>query len=445
MSTNQLFILFAILTFLAFGASRAGWAPALVGSYVITLGGLTTVLYVMEGKAGHSGIGTNAPMLLLSDVLIVLSVLTIWSKGGRLGIGGLLAVFSVPALFLLVHVWGDEPEQWAGLKLYVTALVSFGVGRWLSENLTDAAAFVLACACLSVCAVQFFVAFGQWIGISLVFKTYTSESKGIIEDQGRMTGLYEHPAFLGKTVFLLLCLLLPLVLRSQGMTRKFAYLSLALGVFAAALTLSRANTVAILLALLLWPVLRGRANSAFKSSAAVVFAVGLLAASTNLVSNLLERQQLNAEGGPRGWLFSVGLGQIRAEPLIGTGPNYYNEIVGQYDALAAAGLPIHNSFLLAVAELGIPLALIFFSPLFLALGSALLRMVRQKRIDDLAATLFAIVPGLLLIGWTGWGLLHMATLPLWFLAFGFLSPRNSAEADQRPARTASPANLPLRA
>ena len=436
MSANQLFFLVAITIFLVIAASRAGWAAAFISSYVITLGGLTTNLYVMDGAVGHSGIAHGAPTISFGDVLLLSSLIAIWVQGGRLGVGWLLAGFAFPALVLLLAVWGNTPEQWAGLQLYVTAIVSFGIGRWLSENLSEASAFVLSCACLFTCAVQFTITFAQWLGISLTPRALSTETAAIIESQGRMVGLYQHPAFLGKTVFLLLCFLLPLASRGRGTTRTFAYVALTLGAFATLLTLSRANSVAIVSAIVLWSILRGGANSAVKILGVSAVAGASIVTYTGALQELLSRQQEFSDGGPRALLFATGMNQISNAPLAGTGPNFYNEVVGQYDSLAAAGLPVHNSFVFAFAELGIPLAVVFFSPLIITVGRAVSRTLRCKTIDAQAATLFAILPGLFVIGWTGWGLMHAAALPLWFMGFGYLASGNGGTGigERNPVR-----------
>lgn len=449
MSANQLFFLVAITIFLVIAASRAGWAAAFISSYVITLGGLTTNLYVMDGAVGHSGIAHGAPTISFGDVLLLCSLIAIWVQGGRLGVGWLLAGFAFPALVLLLAVWGNTPEQWAGLQLYVTAIVSFGIGRWLSENLSEASAFVLSCACLFTCAVQFTITFAQWLGISLTPRALSTDTAAIIESQGRMVGLYQHPAFLGKTVFLLLCFLLPLASRSKGTTRTFAFLALTVGGFAALLTLSRANSVAIVSAVFLWSILRGGLNSALKILGVSAVTGALLLTYTGIFQELLLRQE-NSEGGPRPWLFATGMNQVANAPMVGTGPNFYNEVVGQYDSFAAAGLPVHNSFIFAIAELGIPLAVVFFSPLIITVGRAVSRTLRSKSIDAQAATLFAILPGLFVIGWSGWGLMHAAALPLWFMGFGYLASGNggTSSGERYPVRhdirTAVTSESPLR-
>lgn len=452
MSTNQLLLAAIIVVFLFTAARLAGWAVAFVSSYLITLCGLTTVLYLMEGSSSHQGIAPSAPMVFLGDLLLLCGLIAIWANGGRLEIGWLFAGFGIPAVFMLVTVWGNTPEQWSGLKLYFTAILSFGIGRWLSENLTNRSAFVLVCACLMTCFIQFTVTFAQSIGITeFAFRSYNSATKAIIGSQGRMVGLYEHPGFLGKTMLLLLCFLLPLAGRSHGVTRKLAYASIAMAVVATLLTLSRANSVAIILALVLWPILRGNGNASVKILGSTAVSGALIAINTTVFSDLIQRHEADRGGGPRGYLLEVGLQQIQTAPLTGTGPNYYNEVVGQYDALAAGGLPVHNSLLLAIAELGFPLAMVVFAFPMIAILQAARRIVRNKAIDLQSATLLSILPGIALAGWTGWGLMGIEALPLWFMAFGFLSSRHEetrsvqGHADRDDSMSSGAQPYPMRA
>jgi len=218
-STNQLVIIAAIGLFVCAVAPYAGWAVAFICGYVITLGGITTPLIVLGDVRSHVGIASSAPTIWLGDALLACALLAIWADRGRLKFGWHLAAFTLSACVLLVTVWGNTPEQWAGAKLYVTAIISFAVGRWLSENLTEIAATILACACLVVCGLQFLVTVAQSQGIMLL--RGGSRDAAIWISDGRMIGLYTHPAYLGKTVFLLFCFLLPLSTCSRKLTEDW--------------------------------------------------------------------------------------------------------------------------------------------------------------------------------------------------------------------------------
>jgi hypothetical protein len=411
----------AVILFLAIAVPMAGWAASLVSAYIITLGGITATLYALPESTVHYGIAPSAPRVSLGDVLLVGALLAIWAQKGRLEIRWLVVAFAVPALVLLLAVWADTPEQWSGLKLYLTAIVSFGIGRWLSENLTDRAAFVLVSACFAVCALQFIITFVQSRGLTLL--TGTLDTAQWI-NEGRMVGLYNHPATLGKSMFLLFCFLLPLSAYRQRTTRRLAFSAIALGSAATLLTLSRANIFAIGAAVVLWLILSGRASSMW-TKLAIVVAMGLvMLLNADIISRLELRQLQDPEGGARQYVLSIGMHQIHSAPFSGTGPNYYVEIVGRYDGFAAKGFPVHNSFLLPVAELGIPLAIIFFLPLLIVLRQVARRISQHSAIDAQAAALLALLPGIVVIGWTGWALVATESLPLLYVGIGFLASRN---------------------
>ena len=165
-------------------------------------------------------------------------------------------------------------------------------------------------------------------------------------------------------------------------------------------------------------------------------AVGaVVALRTNAISDLQLRQEQDPRGGYRGDIWAVAMEQIKSSPWVGTGPNSYSEVVGRHDPLAAHGFPVHNSFLYPIAEVGIPLALIFFSPLLLTLFNSLKNTLKNKSLDLRTAALISILPGLIIIGWTGWGLGNSDALPLWFMAFGFLNIGDSARTDQSGDRS----------
>lgn len=447
MTTSKLLCIAAVVAFVLIAARFAGWATAFVSAYVLTLCGITTVLYVGPTTSVHYGIASGAPSISLTDVLLIGALISIWANGGRIQIGWLLVLFGLPALTLLLTSWGNVSEQWSGLQLYLTALISFGVGRWISEKLDDNAGVFLACAGLAACTLQLVVAVAQSRGTMLLAAQGPDVKQWI--HSGRMVGLYAHPSVLGKTVFLLLCILLPLAASRVPATRRMAYLAIAFGSVATLLTLSRANTIAIVLALVIWAFVGGRASSIAQRLTVIAVAGVAVVLTTHSFSQLELRQLQDPEGGARKYLLSNGLEQIAREPFIGTGPNYYSEYVGRYDHLVASGFPLHNSFLFPAAELGIPLAIVLFLPMIMALTESIRRFSAARAFDARSAAFWAVLPGLFIIAWTGWGMAAKETMPLWFLAFGFLAARSTTTSaspgDYRPktATKAPPVRMGL--
>ncbi|WP_346415516.1 O-antigen ligase family protein [Mycobacterium sp. SM3041] len=325
---------------------------------------------------------------------------------------------------MLLTEWGNTPEQWSGFQLYMTALVSFGVGRWVSENLDENSEFVLAAASLAACTMQLIVTAAQSRGVMLIAAQGPNVKYWI--DSDRMVGLYSHPSVLGKTVFLLLCLLLPLSASPNSAIRRMAYASMILGSIATLLTLSRANTIAIVIAIALWALLGNRAKAAAHKFGVVAAAAVTIILTTNLFDKFELRQLRDPEGGARKYLLTSGLEQIERAPFVGTGPNYYSEFVGRYDHLVATGFPLHNSFLFIVAELGIPLAIALLIPVVMAFTQAVKPHADSRFLTVRSAAYWSTLPGVFIIGATGWGMAAKETLPLWFFVTGFLAARAAA-------------------
>jgi hypothetical protein len=133
-------VVVAVLGFVFVTAPYAGWAVSFIGAYVITLGGLTSTLWAMDGATSTvPGIADKTISVSLEDIMLVSALIAIWAHRGRLRISWALAAFLLPAVVLVFTTWGNTSEQWSGLKLYLTAFIAFGIGRWLSDNLTDRA------------------------------------------------------------------------------------------------------------------------------------------------------------------------------------------------------------------------------------------------------------------------------------------------------------------
>ncbi len=421
MSTSQLVWTAGVFGFLLIAKRTAGWASAFAGAYLLSLCGIPIDLFSIGGTSNHIGVASSAPAISLGDVFLAAAVLAIWSTGVRLKVGWLLAVFLVPSLIFLLAVWGNTPEQWSGIKLYATALLAFGVGRWLSGTLSDESALVVVCACLIVCAVQFTVAFAQLQGATVIDVGSAGESW---ISAGRMVGIHSHPAILGRNIFLLFCFLLPLTAYPQRRIRTFAYCAIAIGVFAVLLTLSRANTVAIVSAIVLWVIFNRRADTLLAKISVIAFGGAAIAANSAVISELQDRQAADPSGGYRGRFREVALDRIQEEPLTGVGPNSYVQVVGQYDIYSATGFPVHNVFLYSIVETGLIVTAILFWPIFITLRAAFGQIIRGERPNSSSAALLSVLPGIFVIASTGWGLLTFYSLPLWFIGFGFLAATN---------------------
>lgn len=408
--------------FLAAVVWRRG-APSgvvLASTLLVSLCGLDIVLVSAQPPAVHYGIAAGAPGIELSTLLLTISLACIWATGGRTAGLGVIMVFAPVGLVLYLTSWGGEPQQLSGLILMTTALLTFGVGNWMSTRTEPAAQAILAAAAAGVCVLQTFAAVAQSQGL-LLFGAANPDATAFIADEGRMVGLYNHPSTLGKTTFLLLGVLLPLSSSRARNVRTVAQVGIVAGVIGTLLTLSRANAVATAATLLIWVVINRRDVSLGARIGTTALFAGAVLGNLGTIGDILARNSEDPMGGQRAVLTEIGLAQIRDSPWVGIGANYYSEYVGSVDRFAAFGFPVHNTFLLAAAEIGIPLATIFFFPLVIATATSYRRWRRYGHLDSRTAAFIAMIPGVLAISLTGWGMLAEASLPLWFFTLGYLS------------------------
>jgi hypothetical protein len=417
-----------ICGFIWFASRIAGWAGAYVCAYIVSAAGPATTIFALAGLSDHIGIAASAPTIFFSDILMLSAIFSIWSNGDRLEYGWLLLSFVLVSLIFLFTTWGNTLEQWSGIKLYSTSIIAFSIGRWMQKSINKDISFVLSIACLLSCGAQLLEILAQSRGSTLF--GVDNYSLTFIKS-GRMVGLFNHPGLAGKYVFLLLCFALPLTTRSEISTRRITYAAIICGLIATIYTQSRANSLAVAVTLVLWIVFSGREISFLTKTGAFCLGGIILVMNSGQVSALQARQEVDPFGGYREWFLKTAFDQIKNAPLSGTGPNYYIEKVGEYDAFAFAGFPVHNAFVFAIVELGLFLALLFFFPVLAVISSAIGKITYQKNINLQAATVYALLPGFLVISLTGWGLMTSAFLPLWFMGFGFIS--SGKLSDEEPA------------
>lgn len=424
-----------LIVFLGMASSRLGWRRALGLCFILSAAGAGSVLHQQGFVGTHYGITGGSVAVTSTVVLLLLAGIVIQARNESPMNLVLLGLFVPIGAFLLVFYWGNESQQQAGLALYSAALLAFAIGTWLTKNSTPNYEALLSVGLTAVLAAHCFAALLQSRG-SLI--GMDPEARNWVLNEHRMVGFYNHPSVLGKTTFLLLFLLLPLTTSTSRWARGAAQAGIVLGLIASFLTVSRANVTASVCAILIWIVINRNAFSARARTATVVAVGGAIVANLGAIAALELRNQADPSGGPRSKLLETGLSQIADTPWTGVGANFYSEYVGRYDVYAASGFPVHNSFLLGTAELGAPLAALFFSPIVIAYAAAWRRWHETKMLDAQTAALIATTPGLALITFTGWGMVAESSLLLWYAALGTLAIRGTApitcakpEADPR--------------
>ncbi|MGK9219629.1 MULTISPECIES: O-antigen ligase family protein [unclassified Microbacterium] len=244
-------------------------------------------------------------------------------------------------------------------------------------------------------------------------------SVGVLEAGGetlaRVRGTFHHPGNLGKALYAMLLLTLPALISRVRRTRLLAVFSLAMILVMIGLSYSRANMVAVAATLVVWAICSPGQHAARRFLTLLILAIIALP----FVDALVARFESDPEGGVRPQVWEAAMQQLSQNPLFGTGPNAFIAEVGQWNSSVALGYPVHNSFVLLAAELGVLGALAYFAPQLGAWFSAA-RMWFTRRATPASSAVLASAPGILAIGWTGWGLIDQPYLSLWFLAMGML-------------------------
>lgn len=396
-ATFAIVVLFRLRTFVVF---------ALVAS---VCGASLTILSV--DTAQHYGIAPGAPVLD-STLLLTAAAIFVWGVRREaiwMIVSGALCVWLI---ILIVLQWGNSSAQWSGFFHVSFAMLAYVAGRQIGadmpRNSRTVWAFLLAVGLLVL--VQVILAVPQSLGVAI--GRYPAEA-ALFSSQSRAIGLFNHPSLPGKFVFVTLPVLLAFTRLGSKKIARCSWLVIFLGTILTALTLSRANFIAVVATLFLWMFLSPRVSVSRRIS----MLVAVLMLAIPFVSIYLLRITNDPDGGDRPALLETGLRTISESWFFGIGVNSYSDVVGRYDALAATGFPVHNFFLLSVAEMGVLGGVLLALPLF----STVVRSLRTLRADGVAGAaaraLVCSLPGVVLVTFTGWGMLAEA-LPTWYLALG---------------------------
>lgn len=411
-----------MMTFVLLALAVVALACALLGpligfSRLFTVGlvlSLAVAPYPLMAPSGpeHFGITAGAPLPMVYALLLLALVL------GMLGITGVVRIllFSAVALsyftLLALFAWGNSMQQWSGILHFATAFVACAVGFGVAQRMAGDPFLVrlVTLAILGAVLIQLAFSALQLLG----FNASIYDNAPYFVAEGRPIGSFNHPSVLGKILFLLYLVLFPLSRGGDKPTRILAWITIGLSLVATAMTEGRANLLAAAGAVGLWLFFDRRLTAKLRW---LVVGGGLLAAIPIAIV-LLPRFLMDPEGGDRPELLATGLAQIGEHWLFGLGANSYSEVVGKWDILAATGYPVHNAVLLAVAELGVLGALFVLLPAAVTTILAVMKVRAYGTVGDTALAVLVTVPGLLLIGLTGWGLLSAGTLILWFFVTG---------------------------
>lgn len=234
--------------------------------------------------------------------------------------------------------------------------------------------------------------------------------------QGRVNGLTAHPNTLGKILFLTTIMLLPLASQTRGLVSRVAYGSIFLSIIVIALTGGRANFIAAMSALTLWALLA--ANSRLATKAALF--LGVLATGAAFYTYYAQRFAEDPVGGGRQWMQVVANALFDQNRLFGLGLNNYVAVGGAQDRYTASGFPVHNAAMLTLVEIGIVGAVCIAIPLVCtAIGTIRTSLTPSHSGSQYARSVVMALPGILLVGLTGFGFAASPTLYLLALVIGF--------------------------
>lgn len=377
------------------------------------------ITVVADTSGDFSTIATPGIAIMTFTVTVSVAAVAILLGRGRLRIPVIFGLFIVVLFVKMLVVWDGSVMMWSGFFLYVTGIVAWiigaGVGREIYTRVTPAQ-FVVT-AVLLVLVLELVVSIVQVAGVQLP-AWMTGTERSLEESLGRASGTVGHPANLAKLVFLLTVLVLPFTFSVDSRIRRLAWTAAGIGVVIAGLTISRANIAAQVTLLALW-VLTYPGSA--KIGTRVLGAIGIAAAAAVFAPAAFERFAVDEQGGLRPQLLEAALEQLQRNFIDGTGPNSYIQVVSAYDRATAAGYPVHNGFLLPLAELGLFPAIMFFVPFVAVLIAAMRSLSRAKRIMLLPRVVAYSLPGFAFILTTGWGLVSGFNLIGFLFVFGALS------------------------
>lgn len=324
-------------------------------------------------------------------------------------------------LAVLLVVQGPvAPHTANGALLWGSAVLAWGIGGAIAQSAatrgipTDRWVAVSLAVIIGWHAV---IAGLQLAGVRAV----SSIDVGAVE-VARVSGTAGHSGNLGKVMFLLVILLLPVTRSTDRIARRWAVAAVCVAAGLTALSFSRANTVAMAVMIALWLALGPGIRLANRILVPIVACIVALP----IIDILIMRNEYDPEGGSRPILLETAMRQISETLWWGVGPNDYLETVGRYDALAAGGLPVHSAFLLALAELGLVCVVLLAVPIVLVFARAFAHARRESPTRRYAVVAIGALPGIVIIGATGWGILHEQYLVLLLFVIGYLA------AAQRP-------------
>lgn len=333
----------------------------------------------------------------------------------------------------LLYTWPHPSLSTPGALHWATGILALtngvALGRHATTHPTTRRTLVWVIA--TIIAAQFAVALLQLVGVPI--NPHSESSAEAVA--GRVSGLLSHPNTLGKVLFLLLIFLLPMTRERCPKTAATAGATIMAAIALIGLTGGRATFAAAIAAILLWALAFPTRNL----SQRLLLGAGATTVVALFADYFITRFQEDPEGGSRTHMTDVAWTLFRDHWLLGIGPNNYVAVGGPLDVYTASGFPVHNSFLLMLVEIGVIGVILALGPLiFLHALAAPTLFTRDDTFPTLSCqALLAALPGVLIIGLTGYGMAAHSVFVLWWFITGFLTastlgPRRRRTRRRRP-------------
>ncbi len=426
------------------------------------------VLFLHKSFSEFQLVNSGAPAIYVTSLGVILLVLyALWWREGTMG-AQLKVAYKRPILWIpLVGVLTTLPSLLVApnITLSIAELVRMAwmylLFVYLAVKLRRRTQIMLVLVGLALFAVvEFVVTLLQWktggvLGLSFL-GVPTTLGERVVNDGsiGRPFGTIVHPVFFGATMAALALLFLSLGLSTRNLRAKVACLALVpICVIPIYLAQSRAALVAfapIAVAVVAWSAYQKRVSA--RSLGRVVL-VGLVVgvALFPMLKDQYDKQfgtnHFSLEVESRVQLNELAYNMIADHPEVGVGLNNFQQVMGRYDnyGLLFAGNPVHNLYLLQIAETG------YIGLLgLLVVGGALLvvsfRVGRERDplFGGLGTAMTAIIVFFAIEELLGFSLRQEIPLALWWLLAGLVVAGSSIlfeEQRQRSSRRPDPAGL----
>lgn len=388
--------------------SRIGLIPTLVYATFFSLA-LVPVSLIPDSGDFHVGIAGSSPDLrLFTLVIAVASILLTFTARPPL-----ISAF-VPLLLWIVlgwlFIWPPDPPGLAGVVQLVIAILAWGIGMRAARSDPDSRLRRgLVVVIIVVVLAHSGVAILQALGADI--NAVASADQEILGS--RVNGLSNHPNNLGKILVVCITLLLASAHTVTGRARRMVWATIAVAFVPLVLAQGRANLAAAAALVAGWALLQPSLNLSRKLSVLLGLGVAGLAASGVVISRFEE----DPTGGVRGQILDYAARIVSAFFWNGTGPNRYTI---ENAPLSGSFIPVHNSFVLALAELGVVGFVLLFAPIAVMTFRAWKRRRITTPAGDGARAIVASAIPMFMIGYTGWGMLATSVLSLTMFSFGLM-------------------------